>query len=153
MAGFVSQDTMKIGDLVVEEQDFGEATTFAEVVFGDKVDGVFGLGFQGHAVNLVVPPFYKMINKEGLLADPVFAFYFGNVSKEGDEAEILFGGINDDHFIGDLVPLPIQNRPTWEVEFNALTFGEDTFVLENTVASLDTGSAMIGLPSNLAQLM
>ena len=144
---------VSIGGLRVNMQDFAEATDVngEQFVYG-KRDGVLGLGFQKHAVNLVVPPFYNMIN-QGLLSKPVFAFYFGNASHEGDEAEVTFGGINNDHYSGDLVKLPLHDDATWELDFDSITFGDWTAELNCTGASIDTGGSMIDLPSPLADLM
>lgn len=152
-SGYISQDTVSIGGLSVNSQDFAEATDVngEQFVYG-KRDGVFGLSFQEHAVNLVVPPFYNMIN-QGLLSEPVFAFYFGNASREGDEAEMTLGGTNSDHYSGDLVELPLRRNVTWETVFDSITFGDWTAELNCTGASIDTGASMIVLPSPLADLM
>jgi len=152
VTGFISQDTIRIGDLLVLMQDFGEATDESEDCPTNprRSDGVLGLGYDSTAVNLVVPPFYNMI-EQGLLTEPVFAFYFGNASVEGDEAEITFGGVNFDHYSGDLVELPLRRKKNWDVELNAVTFGEETAELVDTGASIDTGSSLITLPSSLAQ--
>lgn len=149
----MSQDTVSIGGLSINLQDFAEATDVngEQFVYG-KGDGVLGLSFQRHAVNLVVPPFYSMIN-QGLLSEPVFAFYFGNASREGDEAEITFGGTNNDHYSGDLVKLPLRRDITWETDFDSITFGDWTAELNCTGASIDTGASMIDLPTPLADLM
>jgi saccharopepsin len=134
-------------------QDFAEATDVngEQFVYG-KRDGVLGLGFPKHAVNLVVPPFYNMIN-QGLLSEPVIAFYFGNASQDGDESEITFGGINNNHYSGDLIKLSLRRGIPWETEFNSITFGDWTTELNCATASIDTGSSMIVLPSALAELM
>ncbi len=144
---------MSVGGLAVKMQDFAEATDVngEQFIYG-KRDGVFGLSFQEHAVNLVVPPFYNMIN-QGLLSEHVFAFYFGNASLEGDEAEITFGGTNKDHYSGDLVKLPLRRDGTWETYLDSITFGDWTAELNCTGASIDTGGSMIDLPSPLADLM
>lgn len=144
---------MSIGGLSVNMQDFAEATnvTGEQFVYG-KRDGVFGLSFQKHAVDLAVPPFYNMID-QGLLSEPVFAFYFSNASHEGDEAEITFGGINHDHYSGDLVELPLRGDVTWEIDLDSITFGDWTVEVNCTGASIDTGGSMIGLPSPLPELM
>lgn len=134
-------------------QDFAEATDVRgeQFIYG-KRDGVFGLSFQGHAVNYVIPPVYNMIS-QGLLSEPVVSFYFSDTSREGDESEITFGDTNNDHYIGDLVELPLRRGITWETDFDSITFGDWTAELKCTGASIDTGGTMIGLPSFLADPM
>jgi saccharopepsin len=153
VAGYISQDTLSIGGLSVSMQDFAEATdeTGESFIYG-KQDGLLGLSFHMHAVNFVVPPFYNMIN-QGLLSKPVFAFYFSDAYREGDEAEFTFGGINNDHYSGDLVKLPLRRENTWEVDFTSIMFGGEAAELTGVGASIDTGASMITLPSALAELM
>jgi saccharopepsin len=148
----MSQDTLRVGELVVMMQDFAEATKEIGQGYAHfKMDGVFGLGYDTAAVNLAVPPFYNMINQG--LPEPVFAFYFSDARREDDESEITFGGINHHHYTGDLVTLPIRHKPTWETIFTSITFGDWTAELENTGASIDTGASMINLPTTLSTLM
>jgi saccharopepsin len=113
VTGFMSQDTLRVGTLSISSQDFAEATK--EIGPGPafwKMDGIFGLGFAGAAITLAVPPFYNMV-QQGLM-EPIFSFYFGNSRREGDESEVVFGGVNHDHYSGDLITLPTRNKPTWE---------------------------------------
>jgi saccharopepsin len=153
LSGFVSQDTLKIGDLKVEGQDFAEATSEPGLAFAfGRFDGILGLGFDTISVNKIVPPFYKMI-EQGLLDDPVFAFYLGDANKEGDSSEATFGGIDKDHYTGELINIPLRRKAYWEVDLDAIALGDDVAELDNTGVILDTGTSLIALPSNLAEMM
>jgi len=67
----VSQDTLKIGDLVIKHQDFAEATEEPGLAFAfGRFDGILGLGFDTISVNKMVPPFYNALD-QGLLDAPV----------------------------------------------------------------------------------
>src|ERR1700759_2366465 len=102
LSGFVSQDTMSIGDLKIKDQLFAEATEEPGLAFAfGRFDGILGLGFDTISVNKIVPPFYEMVN-QGLLDEPVFAFYLGDTADGEGESEAIFGGINEDHFTGKL---------------------------------------------------
>lgn len=152
LSGFVSQDTMTIGDLKIKNQIFAEATEEPGLAFAfGRFDGILGLGFDTISVNRIVPPFYNMIN-QGLLDEPVFAFYLGDTNA-GEESEATFGGINEDHFTGRLVEIPLRRKAYWEVDLDAITFGDATAELENTGVILDTGTSLIALPSTLAELL
>ena len=153
LTGFVSQDTMQIGDLKVEKQDFAEATSEPGLAFAfGRFDGILGLGYDSISVNKIVPPFYNMLD-QGLLDEPVFAFYLGDTNKEGDDSEATFGGIDESHFTGELTRIPLRRKAYWEVDFDAITFGDDTAHLDNTGVILDTGTSLIALPSTLAELL
>lgn len=85
--------------------------------------------------------------------DPVFAFYLGNADSEGDDSEATFGGINKDHYTGKITDIPLRRKAYWEVDLDAITFGDSTAELENTGVILDTGTSLIALPSTLAELL
>jgi saccharopepsin len=154
LSGFVSQDHMTIGDLKVKNQIFAEATEEPGLAFAfGRFDGILGLGFDTISVNKIPPPFYNMID-QGLLDEPVFAFYLGDTSNgEGDESEAIFGGVNKDHYTGKITEIPLRRKAYWEVDLDAITFGKATAELENTGVILDTGTSLIALPSTLAELL
>ncbi|EHL00878.1 Acid protease [Glarea lozoyensis ATCC 20868] len=152
LSGFVSQDTMTIGDLKIKDQIFAEATEEPGLAFAfGRFDGILGLGFDTISVNKIVPPFYSMIN-QGLLDEPVFAFYLGDTNN-GEESEATFGGVNEDHYTGKMTTIPLRRKAYWEVDLDAITFGDATAELENTGVILDTGTSLIALPSTLAELL
>jgi saccharopepsin len=153
LSGYVSQDVFRIGDLTVKHQDFAEATSEPGLAFAfGRFDGIMGLGYDTISVNKIVPPVYNMLD-QGLLDEPVFAFYLGDTNNGDAESEATFGGINKDHYEGKLTKLPLRRKAYWEVDLDAITFGDNTAELENTGAILDTGTSLIALPSTLAELL
>jgi len=153
LSGFVSQDTLTIGDLKIKDQLFAEATEEPGLAFAfGRFDGILGLGYDTISVNGIVPPFYEMIN-QGLLDDPVFAFYLGDTADGEGESEAIFGGINKDHYTGKLIEIPLRRKAYWEVDFDSISFGDSTAELEDTGVILDTGTSLIALPSTLAELL
>lgn len=114
-----------------------------------RFDGILGLGYDTISVNKMVPPFYQMVNQK-LLDKPVFAFYL-NSEEEGSEA--IFGGIDSSKYTGDITWIPLRRKAYWEVNFDSLTFGEQTAEMEATGAILDTGTSLISLPSTYAEML
>jgi len=150
LSGFVSQDVLNIGDLCVKHQDFAEATSEPGLAFAfGKFDGILGLGYDTISVNHIVPPFYNMIN-QGLLDKSVFAFY---LSSTDDGSEVIFGGVDKKHYKDDLIWLPVKRKAYWEVDLEAITFGDNVASLEDTGAILDTGTSLIVMPSTLSDLL
>lgn len=153
LSGYVSQDTVKIGDLKIEDQLFAEATSEPGLAFAfGRFDGILGLGFDTISVNKIVPPFYNLLDQD-LLDEGVFAFYLGDANKEGDNSEVTFGGVDKDHYTGELIKIPLRRKAYWEVEFDAVALGDNKAELENTGVILDTGTSLIALPSTLAELL
>ncbi|KAK3305815.1 vacuolar protease A precursor [Chaetomium strumarium] len=150
LSGFVSQDTMTIGDITVKGQDFAEATSEPGLAFAfGRFDGILGLGYDTISVNHIVPPFYKMVEQK-LIDEPVFAFYLADTN---GESEVVFGGVDKDHYKGKITTIPLRRKAYWEVDFDAISYGDDTAELENTGVILDTGTSLIALPSQLAEML
>ncbi|KAK6349997.1 Vacuolar protease A [Orbilia brochopaga] len=151
MEGFVSQDTLTIGDLKVKGQDFAEATKEPGLAFAfGKFDGILGMGYDTISVNRMVPPFYQMV-AQNLLDKPMFSFELGDTDSS---SQVIFGGYNDDKYSEkDLVWIPLRRKAYWEVDFKALSFGDDTAELESTGAILDTGTSLLTFPSDIAELL
>ncbi|KAJ7068318.1 endopeptidase [Mycena amicta] len=151
MEGFVSNDVLTIGDLSIPKQDFAEATKEPGLVFAfAKFDGILGLGYDTISVNGITPPFYSMINA-GLLESPVFSFRIG--SSEEDAGEAVFGGIDPDAYTGKINYVPVRRKAYWEVELEKISFGDDELELENTGAAIDTGTSLIALPTDIAEML
>jgi saccharopepsin len=145
---------MTIGDITIKDQLFAEATEEPGLAFAfGRFDGILGLGYDTISVNKIPPPFYNMV-EQGLIDEPVFAFYLGNTENgEQDESEAVFGGVDKAHYTGDITTIPLRRKAYWEVDLDAITFGDASAELESTGAILDTGTSLIALPSTMAELL
>ncbi|KAI1956038.1 CTD phosphatase Fcp1 [Ophidiomyces ophidiicola] len=153
LSGFVSQDTLKIGDLTIKDQLFAEATSEPGLAFAfGRFDGILGLGYDSISVNKITPPFYNMVNQK-LIDEPVFGFYLGDANKEGDQSFATFGGIDKSLYSGEMIKIPLRRKAYWEVDFDAIALGDQRAELENTGIILDTGTSLIALPSTMAELL
>lgn len=153
LSGFVSNDDVHIGDLVIKKQDFAEATNEPGLAFAfGRFDGILGLGYDTISVNKIVPPFYNMVN-QGLLDEPVFAFYLADSAEGDDASEVTFGGVNKDRYEGKITTIPLRRKAYWEVDLDAISYGKDTATLDGTGVILDTGTSLNALPSNIAEML
>jgi saccharopepsin len=151
MEGFVSNDVLKIGDLAIQNQDFAEATKEPGLAFAfGKFDGILGLAYDTISVNHITPPFYNMVNQK-LIDQPVFSFRLGGSEDDGGEA--VFGGIDNSAYTGKINYVPLRRKAYWEVELEQVTFGDDVLELENTGAAIDTGTSLIVLPTDIAEMI
>jgi len=151
MEGFVSRDHLTIGDMLVEDVLFAEAVKQPGLVFAfGKFDGILGLAYERISVNRIPPPFYEMYNQQ-LIDEPVFSFRLGHSDKDGGEA--VFGGINHDAYSGDLYYVPVRRKAYWEVELEKVGFGHEELELENTGAAIDTGTSLIVVPTDIAEML
>ncbi|KAG0681753.1 Vacuolar protease A [Pichia californica] len=154
LEGFVSQDVLTFGDLTIPNQDFAEATSEPGLAFAfGKFDGILGLAYDTISVNKIVPPIYNAIN-QGLLDSPQFAFYLGDASKsETDGGICSIGGYDKSKFNGDITWLPIRRKAYWEVKFDGIGLGDEYATLQGHGAAIDTGTSLIALPSQLAEIL
>jgi len=151
MEGFVSNDVLTIGDLHIKKQDFAEATKEPGLAFAfGKFDGILGLGYNSISVNHITPPFYSMI-EQGLIDEPVFSFRIGTSENDGGEA--IFGGIDLSAYRGDIHYVPVRRKAYWEVELPKVSFGDDVLELEHTGAAIDTGTSLIAVPTDIAEML
>ncbi|KAJ2309483.1 aspartic proteinase precursor [Coemansia sp. RSA 2611] len=153
LEGYLSQDTLNVGGIEVAGQQFAEATKEPGLTFAfGRFDGIFGLGYDTISVQRVVPPLYHMVNRK-LIDEPVFSFYLSDTNKQGDEGEMVLGGVNQDHFEGDLQWANVRRKGYWEVDLEKVQFGDEEIELDNVGAAIDTGSSLLVLPTMLSDLI
>lgn len=153
LEGYVSQDTLNLGDLSIVKQDFAEATSEPGLQFAfGKFDGILGLGYNSISVDGVVPPFYSAWD-QGLLDEPKFAFYLGSDSSSEEGGVATFGGVDSSKYKGEITWLPVRRKAYWEVKFDGIGLGDEYAELENHGAAIDTGTSLIALPSGLAEII
>jgi len=151
MEGFVSRDTLAIGDITIKNQLFAEAMKEPGLAFAfGKFDGILGLAYDTISVNRITPPFFEMVNQK-LVDQPVFSFRLG--SSEDDGGEAVFGGIDPSHYTGKITYVPVRRKAYWEVELEGIKLGDDEVDLENTGAAIDTGTSLIVTPLDIGEMI
>jgi len=154
LEGIISNDVLSVGDITVENQDFGESVKEPGLTFAfGKFDGIFGLGYDRISVKGVVPPFYNMINQE-LLDEPIFSFWLSDANKVQEVGgELVFGGSDQSHFTGDIHWAPVRRKGYWEVELEKVAFDGEEIDMEDTGAAIDTGTSLLAVPTVVAELI
>ena len=152
LKGIVGEDTLAIDDLHVKNQLFAEATSEPGLAFAfGRFDGILGLGYDTISVNGIPPPFYNLID-QGLIDEPVFSIYLTD-NDSGKQSQAVFGGVDEDHYNGKLYYVPLRRKGYWEVELEKVRFGDEELELENTGAAIDTGTSLIALPTDMAEML
>ncbi|TPX57553.1 hypothetical protein SpCBS45565_g08185 [Spizellomyces sp. 'palustris'] len=151
LEGIISNDVLGVADLIVKDLDFGESVKEPGITFAvGRFDGIFGLAYDNIAVKHVVPPFYQMI-EQGLLDEPVFGAWFGDQANGGEGGEITFGGIDEDHYKGEITWAPVIRKGYWEVELQNATLGGQDIGVRTKRAAIDTGTSICALPVEEAE--
>ncbi|KAF8675797.1 hypothetical protein HU200_047285 [Digitaria exilis] len=149
ISGYFSMDSVKIGDVVVKNQDFIETTRESSLTFMvAKFDGILGLGFKEISVGAAVPVWYNMV-KQGLVGDPVFSFWFNRHAEEGQGGEIVFGGIDPNHYKGNHTYVPVTRKGYWQFDMgDVLIGGKSTgFCASGCAAIADSGTSLLTGPT------
>ncbi|XP_030459506.1 aspartic proteinase A1-like isoform X2 [Syzygium oleosum] len=151
ISGFFSRDHVKVGDLVVKDQDFIEATREPSITFlAAKFDGILGLGFKEISVGDATPVWYNMVN-QGLIKEPVFSFWL-NRNIEGEEGgEIVFGGVDSSHYKGQHTYVPVTQKGYWQFEMADVLIGNETtgFCASGCSAIADSGTSLLAGPTTV----
>jgi phytepsin len=151
ISGFFSQDHVKVGDIVVKNQDFIEATKEPGITFvAAKFDGLLGLGFQEISVGKSVPVWYSMVD-QGLVDQPVFSFWLNRNTEEQEGGELVFGGIDPNHYIGEHTYVPVTQKGYWQFDMGDVLVGDKTtgFCSDGCAAIADSGTSLLAGPTTV----
>ncbi|CAN0915641.1 Aspartic proteinase A1 [Linum grandiflorum] len=149
ISGFFSEDNVKVGDIVVKSQEFIEATKEPSITFlVAKFDGILGLGFQEISVGNAVPVWYNMVD-QGLIKESVFSFWFNRNADEEEGGELVFGGVDPNHFVGEHTYVPVTQKGYWQFDMgDVLVDGKSTgFCSGGCAAIADSGTSLLAGPT------
>ncbi|XP_075740734.1 cathepsin D-like [Rhipicephalus microplus] len=146
--GELSSDTFGLGNVKVKGQTFAEITEEdGESFAAGKFDGVLGLGYPQMAV-LNVPPVFDLMLDQGVAEKPVFSFYLDRNAEDPSGGEVLFGGIDEAHYKGDITYVPVTKKAYWQFNMDGISLSDKaTFCKKGCQAIADTGTSLLTGPS------
>ncbi|XP_076934416.1 aspartic proteinase A1-like [Bidens hawaiensis] len=151
ISGFFSEDNVQVGDLVINDQMFIEATREPGLTFlAGRFDGILGLGFKEISVGEAVPVWDNMVNQH-LVKDQVFSFWLNRKSEEGEGGELVFGGVDPKHFTGEHTYVPVTQKGYWQFDMGDVLIGGKSagFCKSGCSAIADSGTSLIAGPSEV----
>ncbi|DAZ96614.1 TPA: hypothetical protein N0F65_000180 [Lagenidium giganteum] len=150
VSGFLSQESLHVGQLCVKDQFFAEVNVtkgLGPAYFMGKFDGIFGLAFDTISVDHLKTPFHRLV-QDGALDEPVFAFYLGN----NQPGELTIGGVDKSHYTGDFSYVDVISPTYWTVKLDYVQAGDQKLSGANK-AIIDSGTSLIAGPKDqVAQL-
>jgi saccharopepsin len=156
LEGFISHDTLTLGDLTIKNQGFAESTKEPGLTFAmARFDGILGLGYDTISVQHVVPPFFNAVD-QGLVADPVIGVWLNRSEGTSDDDEggnITFGGIDERHIDGEITYAPVIRKGYWEVELEEVTMNGEKIGITTKRAAIDTGTSLFAIPNAEAEII
>merc|ERR1712159_65904 len=142
LTGFVSEDTVLVGNVSVPSQLFCEATDEPGLSFKiGKMDGIMGMAWQRIAVNGIKPTWYDVLSASD---ENLFAFYLG--SGNGDNSELVLGGTDPAHYTGDISYVPLSEEAYWMFTMDKFSLGSNS--QSNVTVIADTGTSLFAGPKD-----
>uniref|UniRef100_A0A8B9Y2B8 Peptidase A1 domain-containing protein n=1 Tax=Bos mutus grunniens TaxID=30521 RepID=A0A8B9Y2B8_BOSMU len=142
--GFLAYDTVRIGDLLSTDQEFGlsmEEHGFEDLPF----DGVLGLNYPDMSFITTIPIFDNLKN-QGAFSEPVFAFYLGKAKG----SVVMFGGVDHHYYKGELNWVPLIHAGDWSVHMDRISMKRKVIACSGGCEALvDTGTSLILGPRRL----
>jgi hypothetical protein len=143
-----------MGDVSIRDLQFGIG-----YVTSDN-EGVIGIGYTTNeaVVDEPDPEFYKnmpaRLASDGVIASNAYSLYLDDL--ESASGKILFGGVDEEHYIGELVTVPIMKVDGEYSEFyvtlNSISAGSETIGEDLALGVvLDSGSTLTYLPASLTE--
>ncbi|CEP10381.1 hypothetical protein [Parasitella parasitica] len=153
LEGFISEDTLTLGGIRIENQGFAESVKEPGFTFAfAKFDGILGLGYDTISVQHTVPPFYHMVNRD-LIDEPLFSVWLNDAGEGAEGGELIFGATDPSHYKGELIWSDIRRKGYWEITMEDIKFGGEYIELDPVGAAIDTGSSLLVAPTTIADLI
>lgn len=148
LTGYISEDNVLMGDMTVKGQLFAEAIHEPGYTFiAAKFDGILGMGFPYIAVTGAPPVFTNMVD-QGLVAEPVFAFWLNREQGAAQGGELTLGGTDTAHYTGNITWTKVTLPAYWEFSVDSMMFGEEDLCAGGCKAIADTGTSMMTGPTD-----
>jgi len=151
LKGFLSKDTVTIAGMEVKGQTFGEAMEqpgWAWVTA--KYDGIMGMGKPSLAHKAVKPVFNNMMD-QGLVSDPLFAFWISKNRTSQVGGLLSLGETNPKFYTGDITWNDVTTPDYWQIKVEGLTMDGRQGTIgcdRGCEAIVDTGTSLIVGPVN-----
>ncbi|KAM7262775.1 hypothetical protein ACFE04_000458 [Oxalis oulophora] len=135
--------------------EFIEATREPGVTFlVAKFDGILGLGFQEISVGNATPVWYNMI-KQGLIKDPVFSFWLNRDVEDEEGGQIVFGGVDPNHYKGKHTYVPVTQKGYWQFDMGDVIIGDKAtgYCADGCAAIADSGTSLLAGPTTIVTMI
>jgi len=151
IAGFFSEDSVLVGELVVKNQKFIETTREASPAFIiGKFDGILGLGFPEISVG-GAPPIWQSMQEQKLIEKDVFSFWLNRDPDASAGGELVFGGVDKKHYKGKHTYVPVTRKGYWQFDMGDLLIGGEStgFCAGGCAAIVDSGTSLLAGPTTI----
>lgn len=155
--GFLSNDTVSIGGISIDNFAFGEVTTEAQDVFGQApFDGILGMGPPKAAIDHVPMPMDQLV-AQGKIKHNIFSFFLASNGKSG--STLILGGTDSSFYTGDFNYVSLSRTakvlPYWMISASDIEVGGTSTSacgwLLGCQSVVDTGTSVLAGPPKAVQ--
>jgi cathepsin D len=149
VSGQLSVDNLEVSGLQISKQTFAEILKESGLSFiAGKFDGILGLGYPQISV-LGIPPVFDQMVAQNAVEAPVFAFYLTRDEDHPTGSEVVFGGVDDKHYTGNISYIPVSKKGYWQFNMDKVSVGgQATGCTSGCQAIADTGTSLLAGPSD-----
>ncbi|KAJ8370257.1 hypothetical protein SKAU_G00102850 [Synaphobranchus kaupii] len=146
MTGALGYDTVEVGGISVPSQMLGLSHTEAPFMTYMLADGILGLAFPSISSSQATPVFDNMMN-QGLVTQDLFSVYLSSNEQAG--SEVVFGGMDPNHYTGNINWIPLSSKTYWQISMDSVTINGNTVACsQGCQAIVDTGTSLIVGPTS-----
>lgn len=152
LKGPLHVDTYHVGPMEVDHQPFAMIREMSGEVFASfPFEGILGLAFPSLSFGGIKPFFERVIEKK-LLKKNEFAFYLNADSSR--PSALLWGGVDQDLYEGDILMFPVKKPHYWALELVDFRIGnrslmEDEKHSKTKYLIVDTGTTYFTAPGSI----
>ena len=133
----------------------GDARARPRVSLCGKFDGILGMGWSQISVDKVTPPFYNA-HAQGLVPENMFSFWLNRDESHPDGAggELVLGGMDARHYVGDHVWLNVTREGYWQIAMDDLRVdgvSSGRCGKRGCQAIVDTGTSLLAGPADVIE--
>ncbi|KAA8915807.1 hypothetical protein TRICI_002017 [Trichomonascus ciferrii] len=137
--GHYADEDMRMGELELNSQRFAYVDDVSDS--SPEVNGILGIGLpSGEAGNTKYPNLPQSLADQGLIRKNAYSLFLDDL--DGSCGSILFGGVDDTKYKGDLKTVPLTSQQSLEVAVSV----EGSKELR---AVLDSGTSLTYIPGDL----
>ncbi|KAI3809746.1 hypothetical protein L1987_19346 [Smallanthus sonchifolius] len=139
--GYARRDYGGLGNLrdsggdVIALKNYMDAQYYGEIGIGTPP--------QKFTVACLVHSKYNMV-KQDLVHEPVFSFWLNRNADEDEGGELVFGGVDNNHFRGRHTYVPVTQKGYWQFEMGDVLIG---FCSSGCAAIADSGTSLLAGPT------
>ncbi|KAI0766548.1 aspartic peptidase domain-containing protein [Irpex lacteus] len=148
VSGTAAKDTVTLGSLSVEQQQFVAVRTESEDFMAYPSSGLVGLAFQSIS-RMNTPNFFESLLSARKLAAGIFSIHLTRGQEDG--SQICFGCYDLTKTVGPILWHNLTTKTYWTINMDGMATDKLQSIPTNLTAAIDSGTSLLLVPDDVAQ--